>query len=99
MKNLNEKNAAQILKDLHEPGTLVDNHQFEREAMQQFTTEFALDFLEYIDQPDPLLSFSLNFGRWIQRELELKGHIARTRRVPSLNLRGGTTENQQWQIV
>jgi len=97
MKHLTAAGAANTLKNLHQSGDLVDNHQFEREAMQHCQTAFALDFLEHIAKPDPLHSFSLNFGRWIQQQLN--GRIAPTQRVTSLNLRGDTTENQEWRVL
>lgn len=97
MKNLTAAGAANTLKNLHQSGDLVDSHQFEREAMQHCQTAFALDFLGYIANSDPLHSFSLNFGRWIQRELD--GQIAPTQRVTSLNLRNNAAENQEWRIL
>lgn len=97
MKHLSAADAATKLKALHGSGKLVDNHQFEREAMAHFQTEFALDFLEYIAKADPLHSFSMDFGRWIQTSLA--GQIAPTNKVPSLNLRGKMSDNQEWRIL
>lgn len=98
MKHLTAAHAA-LLKSAYPSGALVDNHRFERDAMAHpnIKTAFAFDFLEHISKPDPLHSFSMEFGRWIQRELS--GQIVPTQRIVSLNLRNDNRENQEWRIL
>lgn len=100
MKNLTAVNAAtKICADLrrkHPKGIAVTSHDFQRTAMQQFQTEFALDFLPYIKEKDALQAFSFAFGKWLS--LQLLGHATQTGRVKTTNLRGDITDNQQWHI-
>ena len=97
MTNLTAANAAAKICALHPAGTTLTSHDFEREAIKHFRTESALDFLDHIDKPDALHSFSLAFGRYLSRALP--GHALATQKVTSTNLRGDQTENQQWQII
>lgn len=101
MKHLTEANAAtKICADLrrkHPRGITVTSHDFQRTAMQQFQTEFALDFLPYIKEKDALQAFSLAFGKWLS--LQLLGHATGAGRVKTKNLRGEMTDNQQWDIL
>lgn len=100
MKNLTAVNAAtKICADLrrkHPKGIAVTSHDFQRTAMQQFQTEFALDFLPYIKEKDALHAFSFDFGNWLSHQL--MGHATKIGRVKTTNLRGGITDNQQWHI-
>ena len=101
MKNLTAVNAAtKICADLRKKnpgGIAVTSHDFQRTAMQQFQTEFALDFLPYIKEKDALHSFSFAFGKWLTDQL--MGHATKVGRVKTTNLRGDLTDNQQWEIL
>ena len=100
MTNLTEANAATKicaqLRKKNPNGIVVTNHDFQRTMMQQFQTEFALDFLPYIKEKDALSAFSLAFDKWLS--LQLLGHANKTVRVKTKNLRGEMSDNQQWHI-
>ena len=100
MKNLTEVNAAtKICAEMrrkHPNGVLMTTHDFQRTAMQQFPTEFALDWLPYIKEKDALQAFTLEFGKWLTHYL--MGHATKTGRVKTKNLRGDMSDNQQWHI-
>ena len=100
MKNLTEvKAATKICAEMrrkHPDGVLMTTHDFQRNAMQQFQTEFALDFLPYIKEKDALQAFTLAFGKWLTDQL--MGQATKISRVKTSNLRGQFADNQQWHV-
>lgn len=77
-------------------GIHVDAHDFQREMMQQFPSDFALDLLTFIKDPDMFRSFSFTYGKWLAQELS--GLATQTKKVSSLNLRGDVTECQEYHL-
>ncbi len=100
MKNLTAVNAASKicgqLRAKNPNGIAVTSYDFQRTAMQQFQTEFALDFLPYIKEKDALKAFNLGFEKWLADQL--MGQATKIARVKTTNLRGEFTDNQQWHI-
>jgi hypothetical protein len=58
-----------------------------------FPIEFQQELDRFRNKRDPLHSFSLSFGRWL---LSFPGHITKTGRVRTKNLRNRISENQEW---
>jgi len=94
MKNLAAVDAATKIHALYAPGTLVDTHQFERDAMAQCPDEFMQDFLAYNCD---LTTFSRDFSLWIRNNWS--SFVADNGKKTSANLRGTNSENHNWKII
>lgn len=86
--------AAQKLVSHYPVNTNVDTHQFQRDAMAQFPTEFVRDLLSYDCN---ITDFSRDFSLWIKRDWT--NLVAPTQKVSSSNLVDNISENQEWRIL
>lgn len=74
------------------PDAVFDSHALIFRAMQQYPQEFTRDLYLFIGSDDPIQQHNAAFGK---RLLGIDS-IEPTRRVPSMNMRGETTDNQEW---
>lgn len=74
------------------PNGVFDSHALIFRAMQQYPQQFTRDLFLFVDCDDPIQQHNASFAK---RLLGID-EIEPTEKVPSMNVRGETTENQQW---
>lgn len=75
-------------------GDRFDAHDVEALLLRTSTGAFARELLRYETRDDPLLRFSAEFSQHLDRRFG--GQIQQTEKVPSRNLGGQVSRNQQW---
>jgi hypothetical protein len=72
---------------------VFDSHALIFLTMQVYPQEFTRDLYLYVDAVDPILQHNAAFARRLH---SIDSIEATDRKVPSLNCRGETNENQEW---
>lgn len=83
--------AAAILNSL---GPSFDAHMIEQRVLRLYPIAFAEELLRFRATADPLRQFSAAFAQWVDQTFA--GQISKTQKVPSANLGGQTSDNQEW---
>jgi len=85
------------------PESRFDNHWIEQRVLRHHAVAFALELLEYRQEPDPLMNFSRDFGHWVGRQFS-PDHLVKTNsgprqdgKIETLNLAGDRIFNQEWE--
>lgn len=94
MRHITRQMVEEAIDDLPNE---FDSHDVENWMLTNHREAVALEIISHIRNDDMLLVFSLNFGKFIQREFAGHDGILREQvRRDSENLRGRRTECQRW---
>jgi hypothetical protein len=91
MEFLTDALIAQAINGL---GETFDAHQVEAALLRTDAGAFARELLRCETRDDPLLRFSAEFSRHIDRRFQ--NQIRRAEKVGSRNLGGQVSKSQQW---
>lgn len=72
---------------------VFDSHALICAVMRQYPREYTTDLYGFVSSADPIQSLHASIG---QRLLGIDSIEATARKVPSLNVRGQVTDNQEW---
>jgi hypothetical protein len=81
--------VAPVINRLREP---FDAHLLEKRVLRLHAEAFVRELLAYRQTTDPLMQFSMQFARWVDREF--RADIRKTHKVRSDNLAGDAIQNQ-----
>jgi hypothetical protein len=77
------------------PETVFDSHAVIQVLLTHYPKEYARELYACVDEDDPIQGLHAEIGMNLH---DVPG-IAPTRKVPSLNIRGRATSNQEWRKV